>query len=53
MMMPILVMMRSPVAILGAYHGHAVAVVVGRYANTHTDAVVASIVRRRAAVVAR
>jgi hypothetical protein len=46
-------MMRSPVAIFGAYHGQAVAVEVavaievGRCADTHTDAVVASIVRRR------
>lgn len=34
-------------------HGHAVAVVVGPYANTHTDAAAASIVRRWAAVVDR
>ncbi|MGW7610062.1 hypothetical protein ACWGKW_22825 [Streptomyces sp. NPDC054766] len=45
-------MMRSPAAIFGAYHGHAVAVVAGRCADTHPDAEVASIVRRRAAVVA-
>jgi hypothetical protein len=51
MMMPILVMMRSPVA-MRAEHGHAGDVVVGRCAGIHIDAAVASIVRSRAAVVA-